>query len=55
MNFIFWLFKFGWLVLVILLGNVFSAGLGFLVIPICIAAFLLGNSLINKLISPKRS
>ncbi len=48
MYFIYWLLKFGWLLLLIFIGNIYLSNLGIWSVVICIIAFLVGNMMINK-------
>ena len=48
MYFIYWFLKFGWLLLIIFIGNTYLSNLGLWSVAICVALFLLGNLLINK-------
>ncbi|WP_462408635.1 hypothetical protein [Neobacillus sp. Marseille-QA0830] len=54
MNLFFWFLKFIWLVGLIVIGNQVSAAIGMWSIPICIAAFLAGNALINRWFGKKK-
>jgi len=48
MNFLYWFLKCGWLLFVILIGNIYLSSFGLWSVIICVAAFLAGNYLINK-------
>ncbi|WP_223820900.1 hypothetical protein [Bacillus sp. S3] len=52
MYFIYWFLKFGWLLLIIFIGNIYLSKLGLWSIVIGIALFLAGNWMINKKMDP---
>ena len=48
MYIIYWFLKFGWLLLIIFIGNIYLSNFGLWSVVIGVALFLLGNLLINK-------
>jgi len=52
MYFIYWLLKFGWLMLIIFIGNIYLSRFGLWSVVIGVALFLFGNMMINKKMEP---
>lgn len=52
MYFIFWLLKFGWLLLIIFIGNIYLSRFGLWSVIVGVALFLAGNWMINHKMEP---